>query len=230
MSWSTLGLISYVALWILVLVQVVLTLALARLVGQLMNRRFPALGARVIDPGPPLGAKLENWQGHDLTGRPVDFLFPRPKGLFLFYLSPHCSACARMLPTVKHFLLEIEGEMDAAWIFVLGSRAAQESYVREHQLTARGAATIAVEDLPLDWRLDGAPFGVWVGAGGDVVAKGMTNNREHLESLRNAARVGHPSFQSYFSERERSALPTSTAEPKFAITEGGNRDSSHSLA
>src|SRR5436309_1745531 len=68
MDWTTLGLVSHVVLWAVVLVQVALTLALARLVGQLMSRRFPALGARVIDPGPEIGATLDGWEGTDLAG------------------------------------------------------------------------------------------------------------------------------------------------------------------
>src|SRR5438552_1126768 len=104
MDWTTLALVSHVLLWLVVLVQVILTLALARLVGQLMNRRFPALGARVIDPGPELGATLDGWEGTDLVGKPVRFTFPRPRGLFVFYLSPFCKMCARLLPAARQFV------------------------------------------------------------------------------------------------------------------------------
>lgn len=207
MDWTTLGVVSHLLLWVVVLVQVVLTLALARLVGQLMNRRFPALGARVIDPGPELGATLDGWEGTDLAGDPVRFHFPRPRGLFVCYLSPHCRVCTRLLPTARQFVKEIAAEAEGVWVLVLGSRQAKLNYAREHGLTPQ--TVLAEEDLPLPWRLGGAPFGVWISATGEVKAKGMTNNREHLESLRNAARTGHPTFQSYYSEpaAENAAAP-----------------------
>ncbi len=86
----------------MVLLQVVLVLALARLVGQLMSRRFPMSGARVIDPGPDIGATVESWEGVDLSGDPLSLRFPRERALFLLYLAPHCTAwrgCCRRLGT-----------------------------------------------------------------------------------------------------------------------------------
>ena len=94
MDWSPIFYVSYVVLWVVVVLQVVLVLALARLVGQLMSRRFPASGARVIDPGPDLGATVESWEGADLAGDPLSLRFPRQRALFLLYVAPHCTACA----------------------------------------------------------------------------------------------------------------------------------------
>jgi methylamine dehydrogenase accessory protein MauD len=207
MDWTTIGLVSHLLLWAVVLVQVVLTLALARLVGQLMSRRFPALGARVIDPGPELGTTVDGWEGTDLHGTSVQFPIPRPRGLFLFYLSPHCSICTKLLPTVKQFFKEIAAEAEGVWVFVLGSKQARLAYAQQHELTQQ--TVLAEENLPLAWRLGGAPFGVWISATGEVKGKGMTNNREHLESLRNAARTGHPTFQSFFTEQaaQQAAAP-----------------------
>jgi methylamine dehydrogenase accessory protein MauD len=201
MEWTTLALASLWVLWGVVIVQVALTLALARLVGQLMNRRFPAMGARVIDPGPELGAIVDGWEGTAITGKAVQFAFPRQRALFVFYVSPFCKVCARLLPSVRQFLSEIATEADAVWVLVLGTPRAKLNYVQQHGLHAE--TVLDEEALPSAWRLGGAPFGVWISPKGEVLAKGMTNNREHLESLRNAARTGHPSFQSYLAEKTR---------------------------
>src|SRR5437868_1071443 len=128
MEWSTAGLISYVVLWVVVVLQAVMTLALARLVGQLMSRRFPAAGARVLEPGPDLGAKLPSWEATDVLGKRVSFEFPRARGLFLLYVSPHCTVCAALLPSARRFFSEIAREAEGVWVIVQGRAESQVEY------------------------------------------------------------------------------------------------------
>jgi methylamine dehydrogenase accessory protein MauD len=212
MEWSTIGLISYVLLWVVVIFQVVLTLTLARLVGQLMSRRFPGSGARVMDPGPEIGSAVEDWEGVDLLGRAVCVQFPRDRGLFLLFISPHCTACAWLLPSAKRFFKEIAVQTEGAWVLLGGSEESQLHYAKENGLLAH--PVLAESRIPPSWRAGGGPFGLWVDATGRVRTKGMVNSREHLESLRYAVEVGHPSVESYLSalseeqERERSSEPS----------------------
>jgi len=198
MHWTTIGLTSYVVLWIVVVVQVVLTLALARAVGQL-RRSHPPSGARLVNPGPEIDTYVGAWEGTDLLGSPVNIRFPRERGLFLLYISPHCSICNGLLPSAKRFFREIASEADGAWVMVLGSREAQIAYARTNGLTRHPVA--AEDQLPALLRVEGAPFGLWVDAQGLVKAKGMVDRREHLESLRYAAKIGHPSIESYVTAR-----------------------------
>ena len=106
MDWSPIFYVSYVVLWVVVVLQVVLVLALARLVGQLMSRRFPASGARVIDPAPTWARRWRSWEGADLAGDPLSLRFPRQ-------LRSSCSTWrriarpARLLPSARHFFKEI---------------------------------------------------------------------------------------------------------------------------
>jgi methylamine dehydrogenase accessory protein MauD len=196
MDRSTLGLISYAVLWVVVVVQAVLTIALARMVGRL-TRKAPIAGARVIDPGPEIGEVIESWTGVDLTGKAMSLTFPRERGVFLLYVSPHCTVCTALLPSAKRFFKEIAAEAEGIWVLVLGQPDTQVRYAQQNGLMQH--AVVAESQLPPSWRLGGAPFGVWIDAVGTVKAKGMADRREHLESLRNAAEVGHPSVQSYLS-------------------------------
>jgi len=196
MKWTTIGWISYLVLWAVVVSQVVLTLALARMVGQL-RRRNPPSGARVINPGPEIDSFVEDWEGTDLLGNPVSIKFPRERGLFLLYISPHCTVCAGLIPSAKRFFKEIETEADSIWVMVLGKRETQINYARENGLTKHHI--VAEDQLPVSFRIEGAPFGLWVNSSGQVQAKGMVDRREHLESLRYAAEIGHSSIQSYIS-------------------------------
>jgi methylamine dehydrogenase accessory protein MauD len=211
MEGQTILVISHVVLWIVVLVQALLLLALARLVGQLMSRRFPAGGARVIDPGPEIGTVVDGWEAIDLFGNAVRVQFPRERGLFLLYVSPHCSVCEALLPAARRFLKEIAAEAEGMWVLILGTRETQTTYARENGLALQ--PVLAEDGLPAPWRLGGGPFGLWINASGEVKAKGMVNNREQLESLRHAVALGHASVQSYVtaqaekSEQQREQAP-----------------------
>jgi methylamine dehydrogenase accessory protein MauD len=185
-----------------VIVQVVLTLALARLVGQL-HRRIPPSGARVIDPGPEIGHVLENWEGADLLGNAVSLAFPRRRALFLLYVSPHCSICAWLLPAAKRFFKEIASEADGVWVLTPGNRRTRLEYARANGLNAH--TLVSEDELPPSWRVGGSPFGLWISAEGAVKAKGMVDRREHLEGLRYAAELGHSSVQSYLAGQAEQA-------------------------
>ncbi len=222
MDWNPIFYISYIVLWAVVLLQVVLVLALARLVGQLMSRRFPTTGARVIDPGPDIGVTVENWEGADLAGNPVSLRFPRKRAVFLLYVAPHCTACARLLPSARYFFKEIAHAADVVWVMTQGVRPdALRAYARKNGLEAYPG--LSEEALPPRWRLGGAPFGLWVGADGKVKAKGMVDRREHLESLQHAAAIGHATVESYVTaqaeeeeqrrQREASGGPPATHAP-----------------
>jgi methylamine dehydrogenase accessory protein MauD len=197
MEWFTILVISHVVLWVVVLIQALLLLSLARLVGQLMSRRYPGSGARVMDPGPEIGSTVESWEGVDLLGKTVSAQFPQQRGLFLLFISPHCTACAWLLPSAKRFFKEIAAQAEGAWVMLTGSREAQVSYAEENGLSAH--PVLAHGSLPMSWRAEGGPFAVWVDATGRVLAKGMVNTREHLESLRHAVEVGHATVESYMS-------------------------------
>jgi methylamine dehydrogenase accessory protein MauD len=153
---------------------------------------------------------VAGWDGTPLVGGPARYRFPRDRGLFLLYLSPHCSVCAALLPSAKRFLKEIAREAEGAWVMVLGQPETQIRYARESGLTP--AVVWGEEQLPSLLRIGGAPFGLWIDATGKVRAKGMVNNREHLESLFNAVRAGHPTAESYvaaMAEAKEQARETS---------------------
>jgi methylamine dehydrogenase accessory protein MauD len=190
MNWSTLVYLSFFVLWIVVFVQLFLTLSLARLVGQL-SRRFPPSGALLVDPGPDIGEVLTgNWDATQLNGEPFQISFPRARDLFFFYISPHCTACSQLMPAARRFFQEISGQADTVIVMVHGSREVQCEYLK-----GQGVATFPAlpeEHLPLAWRVGGAPFAVWVGRNGVIKAKGLINLREHLESLWRAANTEVP--------------------------------------
>lgn len=49
------------------------------------------------------------------------------------------------------------------------------------------------------------PYGVLLDAGGIIRAKGLTNTREHLESLLEADKTGFASLQQFMASRKKTA-------------------------
>jgi methylamine dehydrogenase accessory protein MauD len=187
MNWSTVFYLSYIVLWIVVVVQIVLTLSLARLVGQL-SRRFPPSGALLVDPGPDIGEIISgNWDASDLYDQPAQISFPRARDLFFYYLSPHCTSCNKLMPAAKSFFQEISAQADTVIVLVHGSPEMQRQYVQAQDLNRY--LVLHESALPVTWRVGGAPFGVWVASNGTIKSKGLINLREHLESLWRAANI-----------------------------------------
>jgi methylamine dehydrogenase accessory protein MauD len=203
--------ISHVILWIVVLLEGALILAMARLLGRI-NRRMPPVGARMIDPGPEIGAATPEWEAVDYFGKTVDARFPRNRGFLFLYISPHCSVCAALVPSARRIFREVENEVEGVWVMVSGSRERRLEYAAKSQLGSH--AVFGQEDLPAALRLEGAPFALWVAADGTVRAKGMVNHREHLESLVTAAATGYATVESeladWADEQEKEAHGEST--------------------
>lgn len=206
MQSETLFWTSYGALWLVVLLQVALTLAMARVVGRL-SKRLPPAGARMTDPGPDIDEKIEGWAGTDLLERPFDFRFPRERGLLLVYVSPHCSVCAELVPAARRFFSEIASSAEGAWVIAAGTPDVQLRYARQKSL--EGSVVLVEDALPSRLRVGGSPYAVWLDASGAVRAKGMVNTREHLESLATAVASGFASLDDLMNEREGA---TSTPE------------------
>jgi methylamine dehydrogenase accessory protein MauD len=95
-------LVSNVVLWIVVLVVVALQLALLRQVGVLHERIAP-MGALTLDKGPKEGEAAPEMQLVDLARRPVRIGGESAEGksTLVFFLSPTCPVCKKMLPILK---------------------------------------------------------------------------------------------------------------------------------
>ncbi|MCG8420078.1 MAG: hypothetical protein MJE77_19285 [Proteobacteria bacterium] len=163
-----------------------------------------------VDPGPELGEMLYNWEGTDLNGQTVVLEFPRRRDLFLFFLSPHCTVCTELMPAARSFIREISDRAETMTVMTHGSRQLQREYSTAHQLNEYHV--LQEEELPEGWYVGGAPFGIWVERTGKVLAKGMVDRREHLESLKNAADLGLPTMQSLQADRTRPSGDTSVDE------------------
>jgi methylamine dehydrogenase accessory protein MauD len=186
---------SNVLLWIVVLVLAGLVLALLRQVGVLHERVAPA-GALAVQGGPAPGEKapaleLEDWSGEPLRIGGED---PGGHGTLLFFVSPTCPVCKALLPVIDSVVAS-EGGRARVVIASDGLRAEHTDFVREQGLAARGH--VLSTELGIAYRVGRLPWAVLIDAGGQLVASGLVNTREHLESLFEAQKRGAPTVQQF---------------------------------
>jgi len=193
--------VSNVVLWLVVIGLALTVLALTRQIG-LLHERISPVGAlspqakvKVGDPAPELALI-------DIHDRPLQIggASKDESRTLLFFLSPTCPVCDTLLPTVERVartevprvrvILASDGAPEEHHAFVADKRISHLPYV----LSAPLGMTYGVAKLP---------FAVLIDEEGLVVAQGLVNTREHLESLFEAQRQGVASIQEYLQEKAK---------------------------
>lgn len=208
---STLVTVSFIILWIVVILLAVTVVALARQVGVLHERVAPA-GALMPTSGPKVGETTEPLQvdllrggsmsiggkviGEKVSGEKVSGEGKGGRSRLLLFVSPTCPVCKMLVPTArsmaKHEGLELIFASD-------GDQLAQhEAYVRD--LRMQDHPYVLSQSLGLRYGVSKLPFAVLLGADGTLLGKGLVNTREHLESLVESARLGITTVQDYVRE------------------------------
>ena len=184
-------------LWIVVLLLAVAVLALTRQVGVLHERIGP-VGALAMGRGPQPGEAAPKVAARTLGSAVLNIGGVLPAGTMqlLFFVSPTCPVCKTLLPTAKAFAetesldLVLVGDGDAAEHRKMATRFGI-SYERFVNSTEVGRA----------FQVGKLPYAVLISELGIIVAHGLVNTREHLESLVVAHETGLHSLQQYRNAR-----------------------------
>lgn len=183
-------------LFVMVLGLSVAVLALSRQVGILFERVAP-MGALIIDAGPKVGSPSPIFKLPTLAGTELKLGGARERSTLLFFLSPTCPVCKKLLPVLKSMR-----PAEAGWLDVVlasdGEAAAHQRFVEANDLQSFPYALST--ELGVSFRVSRLPFAVLIGEDGIVRAKGLINNREQLESLFSAKELGIESIQSYLEQ------------------------------
>jgi methylamine dehydrogenase accessory protein MauD len=181
-------------LFVIVVAQAIAIWALSRQVGILFERVSP-LGALVIDAGPAVGEQAPRFELRSLTDDALIMIGqPAARATLLFFLSPNCPVCKKLLPTLRS-LDTAERNVLKLVIAGDGDEAEHRSFLEAHRV--QRFAYVLSAPLGLAYRVSRLPFAVLIGEDGVVRAKGLVNNREQLESLLNAKDLGVASVQNY---------------------------------
>jgi len=188
------GLVVAVALlWVLVIALSIAVFALARQVGILYERIAP-MGALITDAGPNVGETVTRLDLTALDGRAIAVGAPGPRSQLVFFLSPTCPVCKKLLP-----ILSSVASAEKSWLDVVlasdGDVAEHRAFVTQRKL--QSFPYVLSKELGMAFRVSRLPYAALIDGAGVVRAKGLINNREQLESLFNARDLGVASVQSY---------------------------------
>jgi methylamine dehydrogenase accessory protein MauD len=185
--------------WLLMIGLGVVVLALVRQVGILHQRVAPA-GALTISQGVRPGEVAPELSVRTLDGEPLTIGGVRPDGrsTLLAFVSPDCPVCAQLVPVIRAI-----ARQEASWLTVVfasdGASSRHAEFCRQKGLT--DFAYVVSMELGLTYQIGKLPFAVLLDETGRLVAQGLTNNREHLESLFEAKRLSVSSIQEYLERR-----------------------------
>ena len=190
---------SQVLLWVVVVAMAFLLFALMRQIGALHDRVAP-VGALTLAGGLKPGEALPAMVLHDLFGEPVSVSGPAPDGRarLLVFVAPNCPVCREL----KETLAEI-ARQERRWLSVI---AVSDGDPAEHRVAAEEARAHGIRyalsrNLGVLLEVSRLPTAALVDEQGVLVAKGLVNSREHLESLFEARREGYASLQDYLRAR-----------------------------
>jgi methylamine dehydrogenase accessory protein MauD len=196
--------ISLAILWAVVIALGVCVLALSRQIGILYERVAP-MGALMMDTGPKVGelappVEVATWEGRSLTiGRSAE------KSKLVFFLSPTCPVCKKLLPIIRSVQAR-----ESRWLdVVLASDGDRTEHVDFHAKYQLGDFPYVLsQPLGMAYKIAKLPYCVLLDAKGFVRAKGLVNSREQVESLMTAYESGIGSVQEHI---DRQLLGDATA-------------------
>ncbi|MBF6615702.1 methylamine dehydrogenase accessory protein MauD [Pollutimonas thiosulfatoxidans] len=205
--------ISNVVLWGVVLCLVLVVLALSRQIGVLYERVAP-MGALTMDKGPAVGDTAPQFELADLLGRKQTVGVPGDRSQLLFFVSPTCPVCKKLLPILKSV-----AATERAWLDVM---LASDGEMPEHLAFYRQAGLqqfpyLLSTALGMGFQISKLPYAVLIDEQGVVRAKGLINSREQLESLFTAKELGVASAQEYLANASLQETQVSRKENVNAL-------------
>jgi methylamine dehydrogenase accessory protein MauD len=171
-------------------------LALARQVGVLFERISP-MGALTLSGGPRVGEAAPLLRLQSLAGEAVQVGAPAAVSQMLFFLSPTCPVCKKLLPALRALAAAERGRLQVV-LASDGEEAEHRAFWHREKLAL---PYVLSAELGLAFQISKLPYAVLIGGDGRVSAKGLVNSREQLESLLEAERVGVGSIQDFLSRQ-----------------------------
>lgn len=184
---------SNLLLWLAVIALLVVVIALSRQIGILYERIAP-MGALMMDSGPKVGEAAPVFELPTLSGGAIALGAPGPRSTLVFFLSPTCPVCKKLLPILKS-VKKAEGERLDIVLASDGNASEHEAFRRRADLGA--FAYVLSAELGMRYHVGKLPYAVLIDAAGRIRAKGLVNSREQLDSLFEAQELGVASVQDY---------------------------------
>lgn len=192
---NTIWLVSYLLLWLIVILLTLATVLLARQVSLLYRRLGPA-PARMENEGPDVGTMPDPVAALTLDGLRVDAGGRRDKPQLLVFVSTNCLTCDALTPAIRTIWKKERDNVEILTVCMTPDESLARTFIKRNKLYE--VPCIATGELGRQYRIQNPPYGVLLNRDGLVITKGVVNNLDHIESLLSAVETGHASVQSYF--------------------------------
>ncbi|MFT8721750.1 MAG: methylamine dehydrogenase [Acetobacter malorum] len=189
-------------LWIIMVLTAAVALLLLKQV-KALYRKIAPLGA--LAPVNPTASRLDAHHQTTLDGQDVTIGGQRTNGrkLLLLFVSGTCPISQKMVSITRDFC--VREKLDLLFVGD-DTPQAQEEAVSSLGITRREMVNSATIGRLLG--VDRVPFAVLLAPDGTVEARGLVNNREHLESLLSVMETGHSSIQSFLEAHPHALSPS----------------------
>jgi methylamine dehydrogenase accessory protein MauD len=185
-----------VILFLMVLGLTVALFALARQTGILFERISP-MGALINDSGPKIGDLAPRFTLASLTGGEIGIGGRKERSTLVFFLSPTCPVCKKLLPILRSVRSSEKGWLDIV-LASDGETGKHRTFIERADLGSY--PYVLSSELGITYRVSRLPFAVLIDEAGTIRSKGLVNNREQLESLFNAKELGVESIQGFIEQ------------------------------
>ncbi len=144
------------------------------------------------ESGPKLGELSSKMVLPSLTGEAVVVGGPSLKSTLIFFLSPTCPVCKKLIPALKSIQIS---ERDWLQIYFASDGAQKKhlSFISDQGLEI--FPYLVSSQLGLSYQVARLPFAVLLDKEGIIKSKGLVNSREQIESIFNAHESGYMSIQ-----------------------------------
>lgn len=188
--------VSYLTLWVVVVVLAVTVVALARQIG-LLHYRLPPSVARMGAPGPKVGEAVPPIQERDLSGAQVALGSAKGKNTLVVFLSSACETCEEVAPAVRSIARSERDRTETILVAPEAPDSFDRSFFSRHKLDE--LPIVVSYDVADDLGVAATPYALLIDAQGILRTKGTVNNLDQLVSLFNAIDSGYPSFDAYMT-------------------------------
>lgn len=183
------------------LVLAVLVFGLARQVG-ILHERVAPMGAMTSDHGPSVGEVAPTVTATTLAGTSLDIGGASPTGRsrLLLFVSPECPVCKKLLPIAGSF-----SRSERLEVILAGDGEPEAQRAMLQQLGLEQLPLVNSTQVGMVFQVGKLPYAILLDGEGVIRAKGLVNNREHLESLLVAEELGFGSIQAYLAAKARAS-------------------------
>jgi methylamine dehydrogenase accessory protein MauD len=190
------------ALPYIVVIQLVITLALAILVFALarqvgvLHERVAPMGAMASDHGPAVGDAAPPISVATLDGGHLEIggAAATARSRLLLFVSPSCPVCKKLLPIARSL-----ASAERLEVVLVGDGEAAEQRAMIQEFRLGHLPYVNSPQLGMAYQVGKLPYAVLIDAQGIIRAKGLVNSREHLESLIVAQETGFGTIQAYLA-------------------------------